>query len=253
MVSIFITAFVLALAILLVSGIGLYFWQKTARHDAERILPPSPEFHGLFGNQPTQAEMKAQADIERNALAASTLLERAQAGDNSALIEANANADINLYDQILNELVQLADSEAALLSLMSFVARHGCKVNGQLANAVLASWKATPDRSMTAKAFHFAALSDDANLYCQAVEQALQFWREGKLSNIPAPELRALFDGEFWILSARTRSSGAGFVLKRTLDQARRELESKGPSSPSESAGNHLEAAHPNGRAADTN
>jgi hypothetical protein len=34
-----------------------------------------------------------------------------------------------------------------------------------------------------------------------------------------------LFDGEFWVLSARTRSSGAGFILKRKLASARRELE----------------------------
>ena len=38
--------------------------------------------------------------------------------------------------------------------------------------------------------------------------------------DVSAEELRALFDGEFWILSARTRSSGAGFVLKRTLESA---------------------------------
>ena len=75
------------------------------------------------------------------------------------------------------------------------------------------------------KAMHFAALSDDADVYRGAVEQALTFWREGKLSDVSAIELRALFDGEFWILSSRTRSSGAGFVLKRTLDSARRELE----------------------------
>ncbi|HJZ80521.1 MAG TPA: hypothetical protein VKD91_09250, partial [Pyrinomonadaceae bacterium] len=56
-------------------------------------------------------------------------------------------------------------------------------------------------------------------------EQALQLWHEGKLSAVSALELKALFEGEFWILSSRSRSSGAGFVLKRTLDSARRELE----------------------------
>jgi hypothetical protein len=45
------------------------------------------------------------------------------------------------------------------------------------------------------------------------------------LTGVSAAELRALFDGEFWVLSAQTRSSGTGFVLKRTLANARRELE----------------------------
>jgi hypothetical protein len=53
----------------------------------------------------------------------------------------------------------------------------------------------------------------------------LQLWRAAKLGDISPVELRALFDGEFWVLSSRSRSSGAGFVLKRTLDGARRELE----------------------------
>src|SRR5204863_9423909 len=99
-------------------------------------------------------------------------------------------------------------------------------VNVPLARAAVTSWQAHPDRSSTAKALHFAALSNDADLYRQGVEDALKFWREGKLANVSTAELRALFDGEFWILSARTRSSGAGFVLKRTLANARRELES---------------------------
>src|SRR5256885_4818094 len=101
MVSIFITAFALVLAILLLSGIGLYFWQKSARHDSERILPPNPDFYGLFGEQPTKAEMKTQAEIERAALVASSLLDRARAGDKSALTEAKENGNADLYDRIL--------------------------------------------------------------------------------------------------------------------------------------------------------
>jgi hypothetical protein len=85
--------------------------------------------------------------------------------------------------------------------------------------------KNRPIEAARPKPCTFAALSDDADVYQGAVEQALRFWREGKLSDVSAIELRALFDGEFWILSSRTRSSGAGFVLKRTLDSARRELE----------------------------
>jgi hypothetical protein len=58
MVSIFITAFALVLAILLLSGLGLYFWQKTARDNSERILPPNPDFYGLFAEEPTRIATK---------------------------------------------------------------------------------------------------------------------------------------------------------------------------------------------------
>jgi hypothetical protein len=72
---------------------------------------------------------------------------------------------------------------------------------------------------------HVAALSNDAAVYQSAVESALEFWRERRPSEISAPELRSILEGEFWILSSPTRSSGAGFLLKRTLRSARRELE----------------------------
>jgi hypothetical protein len=225
MVSIFISAFVLVLAILLLSGIGFYFWQKSARDTSERILPPSPDFRGLFGEQPSQKEIKTQEDIERAALVESSLIDRAHAGDKSALIDAQESGDADLYDRILNEFLRNADSDAALLSLMSYVTTNELKVNVPLAKAVTASWEKSPDRHATSKALHFAALSDDAGLYRETIENALQLWREGKLSDLTATELRTLFDGEFWILSSRSRSSGAGFVLKQVLADARRELE----------------------------
>jgi hypothetical protein len=232
MVSIFITAFVSFLGILLVSGIGFYFWQKSARDSSERILPPNPDFHGLFGEQPGQTELKTQADIERAALVESSLLNRARAGDKSVLIDAKESGDADLYDRLLNAFVQKIDADAALLSLMSFVAQNELRVSVPLAKAAIASWEKSPNRESTAQALHSAALSDDADLYGATVELALKLWREGKLANVSAEELRALFDGEFWILSSRSRSSGAGFVLKQTLADARRELEAAASANP---------------------
>ena len=232
MVSIFITALVLFLAILLLSGIGFYFWQKSAPGSSERVLPPSPDFHGLFGKQPTKAEMKTQEELERAALVESSLLERVRIGDKSALTDASESSDAALYDRLLNSFVQQADSDAALLSLMSFIAQNDLGVSVLLAKAAIASWKNSPNRNSTAKALHFAALSDDAMLYRETVEDAIRLWREGKLSDVTATELRALFDGEFWVLSSRPRNSGAGFVLKQTLADARRELEAAASANP---------------------
>jgi hypothetical protein len=72
---------------------------------------------------------------------------------------------------------------------------------------------------------HIAALSDEAAVYQTAVESVLFFWREGRLTEISPLELRSILEGEFWILSSTTRSSGAGFLLKRTLAKVRGELE----------------------------
>lgn len=251
MVIFFITAFVFAFAILLLTGIGLYFWQRTARDNSERILPPNPDFYGLFAEQPESTAMKTQEEIERARLLAASLLERAQSGDKSALLAAHEIGDADLYDQILNALVPPVDSDAALVSLLSFVVKNDLRVNVSLAKAAVAAWSNAPSRQGTAKALHFAALSDDAECFGQTIELALELWRAEKLADVSADELKALFDGEFWILSARTRSSGAGFVLKRTLADARRELESL--RSPSVSKGNLSNEAVPDRRASETN
>ena len=93
------------------------------------------------------------------------------------------------------------------------------------ADDLIKSWRESPDRQSTARMLHAAALSDDAETYRKAVEAVLRDWLENRIPGLSATELLALFNGEFWMLSAKTRSSGAGFLLKRTLSNAKRKLE----------------------------
>ena len=203
-------------------AIAIYFWQKPKQKDELRSLSASPEPMSLFGELNTQQLESSSVDQEKQRAA---IIERARSNDRSALTEAYAVGNIEVYGAVLDLLVADADSDSGLLALASYVTRNELPVNNALAQAMLDLWKRAPDRSSTAKALHFAALADDAKLYQSAIETALQFWRDGRLADSTPDELKALFDGEFWILSSRTRSSGAGFVLKRTLDSARRELE----------------------------
>ena len=224
--------FITALAIILIAGIGLYFWQKSMPETSAHVLPPAPDLHGLFEERAMSREAQNELSAAAKEEEKSRLLELAKRGERSALDEAHATGEADLYDEVLSELVTQADTESELLSLASHVARNELPVNAPLARAMIASWKAAPDRNRTAKALHFAALSDDAALYRESIEDALQLWREGKLAEVMPAELRSLFDGEFWILSSRSRSSGAGFVLKQTLADARRELEAAASANP---------------------
>ncbi len=94
-----------------------------------------------------------------------------------------------------------------------------------LAEEFIAAWQVSPDRVSTAKMLHLAALADDADIFRTAVETALSVWQRGSIPDLSAAELQTLCNSEFWILSSAVRSSGAGFVLKRTLSRAKRELE----------------------------
>lgn len=225
MVTFLITSFFVLAGL----GIALYFWQKP-RSVAESEPPALAPGQGLFidGTPHGKALAQAHADSEKADIAAAKrreLVERAQAGDNSILDEARNIQDPDFYNEALDLLVAGADSDPKLLSLVSYITRHELPVSGKLAERFIDSYKRSPNRGSTAKVLHVAAISDDAEVYQRAVEAALMFWREGRLIDISAPELRSILDGEFWLLSSPTRSSGAGFLLKRALNGARRELE----------------------------
>ena len=208
-------------------AITLYFWAPRAKSSEQGLLPPPQPPRGLFSDKdgfesavPPSPPDPGELETKRG-----SLRERAKAGDQSALNEAHAIGDQKFYDEVLDQLTANADSTGTLLALVSYVTRNEFRVNRKLAEAIVSSWKTSPDRTSTPKTLHIAALADDTDLYQSTVEAALRFWRQGLLADVSAAELRALFDGEFWVLSTRTRSSGAGFILKRKLASARRELE----------------------------
>jgi hypothetical protein len=227
-----VTLLFTAIVIIGILALSLYFWAPRAKDHQENLLPPPEPPRGFF-NDDASAEAKLLADAnagaEREAQRAS-LSQRARVGDKSALNEAHQLGDQNFYSELLDQLTTSADSQPTLIALVSYVTRNELPVNNKLAEAFVRSWESSPTRSSTATSLHIAALTDDAKVYQSTVEKALRLWRQGLLPDVSAVELKALFDGEFWVLSARTRSSGAGFVLKRNLANARRELENSSAS-----------------------
>ena len=207
-------------------AIPLFFWALRARDSGENLLPPPEPPRGLFSDRDGfESAVLPPAEPDERENQRHSLSERAKAGDKSALLEAQAFGDRKFYDEVLDQLTINADRGPTLLALAAYVTRNELPVNRKLAEALIKSWKDAPNRSSTATTLHLTALADDAELYQSAVEATLQFWRQELLADVSAAELRALFDGEFWVLSARTRGSGAGFILKRKLASARRELE----------------------------
>jgi hypothetical protein len=199
--------------------IAIYFWQKPANTSQTIELPvPPPQPASLFsGHQP--AQLPRATDDPRN-----MLLESAAKGEKTCLQQAHSLNDPVLYEEVLNTFVASIDSEPELLSLVSYVTRNELPLTKALAQTSMDYWKDSLDRHSTAKMLHLAALSDDADTYRQAIEVVLSSWRNGKIPDLSALELQSLINGEFWVLSSNTRSSGAGFVLKRTLATASREL-----------------------------
>jgi hypothetical protein len=199
-------------------AIGIYLWQKPTTRNHFSELPPPPTPRGLFSDNQPVAELTPSENNGHSVDWRTRVLSE----DLGVLLELK---DRKVYSEALDELVSNASSNGQLCKLASYVATNNLPVNRSLAEAMRRAWETSPNRQSTAKMLHFAALSDDAVLYNNAIELSLKCWREGKIKDTSASELLALFNGEFWLLSLPVRSSGNGFVLKRTLSSARRELE----------------------------
>ena len=213
-----VTLLITSIIILGLVAIGIYYWQKPVTQNPSNELPPTTSPRALFSGEQLAAELPSTETNGHEIDWRSRLSD----GNLSVLVEVKT---LEGYSEALDVAVSQVASEPQLLKLASFVATNELKVNQKLAEAIMRSWEAKPNGQSTAKMLHFAALSDDAALYQKAVEKTLSFWREGKLADISAIELQALLNGEYWLLSSRVRSSGQGFVLKRTLSSARCELE----------------------------
>lgn len=234
MVTVLVTSFLL----LTVISYAIYRWQRPSSDEntQQRALTP-PVARSLFSDERSDRALaarlkKEEAEKEASGLRA-RLIERAALGDKAVLAEAHAFPNSVLYDEVLGALVTHAgDNYKQLLALVSYITRSNSDSSGEqlrlspeLARRFIEAWRAqSPDRRGVGVVLHVAARADAASVYQRAVETVYELWRADVLQDVSAEELRALFDGEYWTLSAKTRSSGEGFVLKRRLAKLRREL-----------------------------
>jgi hypothetical protein len=218
-----VTLLITSLVILAVLAVAAFFFRENkAPATDSNLLRPAPELRSLFADAGA-AELEAQQKLALE-LRREETLSRARQGTHSALQEAAATGDADFYNQVLNDLLARAHGPR-LLSLTSYITRHELSVNSELAEKCIEMWAATPTTNSVAQMLHVAALSNDATTYGNAIEVALQCRGNGRLTNVSDEMLSALISGEYWVLSAQARASGAGFVLKQTLANARRELE----------------------------
>ena len=106
--------------------------------NSDQVLPPPPDLRGLFAEDPASEKEKMNPTVVLSEEEQAALIARAQEGERSVLKTAHEAEDFNLYDRLLDELVQRADSDQALLALMSYVGTNELRVNKTLAQAVLA-------------------------------------------------------------------------------------------------------------------
>ena len=199
-----VTFLITSALVLALFAIAIYFWQKPANKPETIDLPPAYPAT-LFSEVTATPELTAPENHLRE-----DLLARAKTGDFDVLLTVKG---LDIYAEVLDQLIS---SNSEILTLASFVAERNLRANRDLVNAVTHSWEANLNSPTTAQMLHIAALSDDGDVYDTAIQRVLKVWRAGKLLDVSAVDLQALFNSEFWLLSSEVRNSGTGFILKRT-------------------------------------
>ncbi len=223
----------IVICFLALTAAAYYFWLRPSyRRNPESELAP-PRFAGLFSSEQMpalEADPKATEALRLRA----NLVDRARAGELVTLSETYSLEDAELYCKVLDALIESAsDNHETFLALVSHISKSNeLRGNKQLAEHLMALWKAAPDRRSTVEMMHIAALSDDAVVYQRAVELIVAHWQKGELKEFSPDELIELFESQFWILAPEARLGGAGFALKRKLAGVRRELATTTPARP---------------------
>jgi len=208
-----------------------YLWQRPAVGKPDTELPP-PRIAGLFSNHDASTAVGG-TDADEVLSIRAHLLDRARAGEVTVLIETRSLADADLYSEVLDALMDRSESREKLRTLVSFISANAeLRANKRLAEHVMNTWQAAPDRRSTVEMMHIAALSDDPATYQRAVELVVSFWQNGKLAEFRSEDLIELFESQFWMLAPEARRGGAAFALKQKLADVRRELAMTTPTRP---------------------
>ena len=220
----------IALLILLAAGLSLYSLKTARSRKAVDWQLPKPAFDGLFP-APDVASATDQSMVDTPAYRRAKLLDRARGGDLETLSEASAAGDQQLYQDVLNALIESAsNNREAMGALVSRItAGTELRANKRLAEYVIEEWKANPDAASTGELAHVAALSDDAATYEIVVDLIVSYWKAGRLTQLSAEQIIEIVESQYWILSHDARHGGEGFPLKFKFVKLRRELAAATP------------------------
>ena len=228
---------VLIISFFLLAAISFVLYRtkrQSLKSAAEQDFFPPPA-RGLFEDASRDAAGVGSrgagvATPDTHSAHAARLRGRAAGGELAALGEARATGDKQLYDEVLGALLKRDPSAENVRAVTAHViAGRDLRASRMLAGALLTLWRLSPDNVPVADFLRVAALSDDAGVFREAVEEVAAGWEQGHFPGRSAEDLCRLFESEYWVLAPEAIRTGAGFRLKQQLAEVRRRLSAAPP------------------------
>jgi len=216
---------------LIVVSLTIILRQKAGQSRAllpEQLSSPPASFPPARLFADSEYEFALQLKDEAEARFREELKQCASAGDLQVLVDERFPKEPDFYDSVISLLLESCETEDCVFNLARFVAANeSLRFTESLGARYLEECKSSTSSVSCSELLHFAALTNDPILYQNACEWVIEEWKRGAFAGVRARDLLGLIEAEQWTISAVARSSGAGFVLKRSLNTFRRELQSE--------------------------
>jgi hypothetical protein len=203
------------------ASIALY---ASRRKSLPSTQPPEtfnpPTYRSLFAPDEEELRQSQQEEVAKKLTELrQNLLRRAAEGDFNSLLEARLHGNTDLYDEVLQVLL---DRDADRLA--DFVRRNSLTGNGELLEISAKKLKETPVPDNLLTFVYLAVVTGSADVFLNAIETTGDLWREKRLGKISGVQLAEILESHYWLLAGEARVSGTGYILKEKLANLRAEV-----------------------------
>ncbi|MFN0110195.1 MAG: hypothetical protein ACKVZH_15175 [Blastocatellia bacterium] len=210
---------------------ALLVWRNVARNATNEGTPSrltASQFDGLFAEQ--HAEESRQLAIAEARLRdeenRQLLLDRAAAGDETALDDAHRFGDATFYADTLQTLADQTNGDVQRLRVIVeyIVDSQELRSSREFAEMMIEALCAPVSQRSLPDLLHLAALADDPKVFERAVSSALKAWRDDLQTKVSSKDFLAIVQSAYWLASEDVRCSGSGFLFKQVITDVHREL-----------------------------
>ena len=181
---------IIAVGAATVVSLSVYLKNRAERLEGENqkhFDDAPPQYRSLFAPSDAETaafEQAAQARRATENLEKTRQLILTRAAENDLKILTESQNDKNLYDEVLNKLVQNADSDERISALVKFILANQLYGSREIIEKFSEVWRKNSDKNSTLNYLEIAARTGNAEMYLEVLEKIAPARRAKILNSI---------------------------------------------------------------------